>query len=107
MLDRLRKRLESSLLGVGSLFARVEPSPTAWTAVGLVVSGFAAFAYSTSGYVGEALGGVLVLVAGWFDIVDGAVARVTGRASRRGAIIDSTLHRVAEVDLFVGIIIGG
>jgi archaetidylinositol phosphate synthase len=75
--------------------------------VGLVVSLLAAGAYSTSGLAGEVLGGVLVLVAGWFDIVDGAVARVTGRTSNRGAFLDSTLDRVAEVALFAGILAGG
>ena len=107
MLDRLRSRLQSSLASVGRQFARVEGSPTAWTMVGLAVSLAAAAAYSTSGYGGQALGGALVLVAGWFDIVDGAVARVTGRTSKRGAFLDSTLDRVAEVALFGGVLLGG
>jgi len=106
VLDRLRARLETNLQSVGNWFARLEGSPTAWTMVGLVISGIASAAYSTSGYAGEAIGGVLVLVAGWFDIVDGAVARVTGRASKRGAFLDSTLDRVAEVAVFGGIMLG-
>ncbi|MDG6985981.1 MAG: CDP-alcohol phosphatidyltransferase family protein [Nitrososphaerota archaeon] len=107
MLDRLRSRLGSSLSSVGLLFARLELSPTAWTVVGLVVSLLSAWSYSTGGYGGELLGGVLILVAGWFDIVDGAVARVTGKVSARGAFLDSTLDRVAEVGLFLGILVGG
>lgn len=107
MLDRLRSRLQSYFVAVGGAFAKVEASPTAWTIVGLAVSFLAAASYSASGYLGEALGGALVLVAGGFDIVDGAVARVTGRASSRGAFLDSTLDRVAEVALFSGILIGG
>ena len=107
MLDRLRARLESSLQSVGKLFARLEPSPTAWTLVGLLVSALAAAAYSTSGYRGEGVGGALVLLAGGFDIVDGAVARVTGKTSKQGAFLDSTLDRVAEVAVFAGILVGG
>jgi len=107
VLDRLRARLESSLIPVGKVFARIEESPTAWTTVGVVVSLSAAISYATSGILGEVVGGVLVLVAGWFDIVDGAVARVTGRTSKRGAFLDSTLDRVAEVALFAGILVGG
>ncbi len=107
MLDRLRARLESNLASVGKWFARLAPSPTSWTFVGLVVSVLAAYSYSTSGLTGGILGGILVLVAGWFDIVDGAVARVTGRASKRGAFLDSTLDRVAEVALFSGVLLGG
>lgn len=107
MLDRLRGRLQSYLTGMGKVFAAVGLSPTAWTGVGLVVSVFAAAAYATSGLFGEVLGGVLILVAGWFDIVDGAVARVTGKTSSRGAFLDSTFDRVAEVALFLGILLGG
>lgn len=106
MLDRLRARLETNLQSVGRWFARLESSPTAWTMVGLLMSVMAGAAYSTSGFRGEVVGGVLVLVAGWFDIVDGAVARVTGRKSRRGAFLDSTLDRVAEVAIFAGILLG-
>ena len=107
MLDRLRSRLDSYLGGVGTWFSRLEPSPTAWTLIGLLVSIFAAISYYASGLRGQFLGGVLVLVAGWFDIVDGAVARVTGRSSSRGAFLDSTLDRVAELALFSGILLGG
>lgn len=107
MLDRLRTRLRSFLDSVGSLFARTGLSPTAYTLIGVGVSFMAGAAYSTSGYSGELAGGVLVLVAGWFDIVDGAVAKVTGKASKTGAFLDSTLDRVAEVALFGGILLGG
>ncbi len=107
MLDRLRSRLEGSLGAVGRWFAHIESSPTAWTVVGLLASLLAAWAYSTSGSSGQLLGGVLVLVAGWFDIVDGAVAKATGRISKRGAFLDSTLDRVAEVAVFAGLLLGG
>jgi archaetidylinositol phosphate synthase len=107
VLDRLRSRLDSYFGTVGSWFSKIEPSPLTWTLVGLTVSLLAALSYWTSGLWGQILGGVLVLVAGWFDIVDGAVARVTGRTSRRGAFLDSTLDRLAEVVLFSGILLGG
>jgi archaetidylinositol phosphate synthase len=106
VLDRLRGRLERSLTGVGLAFSKFGPSPTTWTLVGIAVSILAAYSYSASNLRGEVVGGVLVLVAGFFDIVDGAVARVTGRSSRRGAFLDSTLDRVAEVALFTGILLG-
>lgn len=106
MLDRLRTRLDRYLIAVGTEFSKVGLSPTAWTLVGLAVSTLAAFSYSASSYRGEAVGGILVLVAGWFDIVDGAVARATGNTSRRGAFVDSTLDRVAEVAIFTGIFLG-
>ncbi len=48
-------------------------------------------------------GGVLVLIAGMFDMIDGAVARKTGRVTRFGAVYDSTIDRYSEVAVFFGI----
>ncbi len=107
VLDRLRGRLEPYLEALGRWFSGLEMSPTAWTAVGLIVSVLSGLAYSTPYYEGELLGGVLVLVAGWFDVVDGAVARATGRTSKRGAFLDSTLDRLAEVVVYLGLLVGG
>jgi archaetidylinositol phosphate synthase len=107
VLDRFRGKLQAYLRLIGRRFSRVEESPTAWTIVGLVFSVLSGVAYSHAGYDGQLAGGVLILAAGWFDIVDGAVARVTGRVSKRGAFLDSTLDRVAEVVIFLGILAGG
>ena len=106
MLDRFRGRLEAYLGLVGKLFSRVEASPTTWTIVGLALSILSGAAYSHAGYDGQLAGGVLILAVGWFDIVDGAVARLTERVSKRGAFLDSTLDRVAEVAIYLGILAG-
>jgi archaetidylinositol phosphate synthase len=106
VLDRLRARLDRFLTALGMRFSKAGLSPTAWTMVGLAVSILAAYSYSASNYRGEVVGGFLVLISGFFDIVDGAVARVTGKTSMRGAFVDSTLDRVAEVVIFTGILIG-
>ncbi len=50
-----------------------------------------------------AIGGVLVLVSGLFDTIDGAVARKTGRVTRFGAVYDSTMDRYSEVTVFFGL----
>src|SRR4029450_8051766 len=46
------------------------------------------------------LAGLLLIPAGLFDILDGAVARLRGEESRWGAFLDSVLDRVADVVLF-------
>jgi len=49
-------------------------------------------------------GGIGVLVAGLMDTFDGALARHTGRVSRFGAVLDSTLDRFSEGVVLLGII---
>jgi CDP-diacylglycerol--glycerol-3-phosphate 3-phosphatidyltransferase len=48
-------------------------------------------------------GGILVLVSGYFDILDGALARRTNQATRFGAVLDSTLDRFSEAVVLLGI----
>ena len=46
------------------------------------------------------LPGLLLIPAGIFDVLDGAVARLRGEESRLGAFLDSVLDRIADVVLF-------
>jgi CDP-diacylglycerol--glycerol-3-phosphate 3-phosphatidyltransferase len=48
--------------------------------------------------------GVVVLVAGFFDMLDGALARVTERITRFGAILDSTLDRLSEAVVLLSLL---
>ena len=48
--------------------------------------------------------GFLVLIAGYFDILDGALARRTDQTSRFGAILDSTVDRLSEAVVLLGIL---
>ncbi len=100
---------------LGSGFASTGLSANFWTGVGLALALAAGVAYSstplTDGAIGKyyaaVIGGVLLLVSGFFDIIDGAVARVTKQASKKGAFFDSTFDKVAEVVIFLGIAAGG
>jgi archaetidylinositol phosphate synthase len=107
MLDRVRVKLGSYFVSLGRAFGRAVPSPTFWTGVGLAFAVLAGVSYWSSGLMGEVVAGVLILVSGFFDVVDGAVARATGRVSKRGAFLDSTLDRVAEVAIYAGLLAGG
>jgi archaetidylinositol phosphate synthase len=86
--------------------ARIMPSPTSWTATGLFFSLLAAYFFSVGHPVYSIIAGLMVLVSGFFDIVDGAVARATNRVSTRGAFLDSTMDRVGETSIYLGILLG-
>ena len=49
--------------------------------------------------------GVVVLLAGFFDILDGALARRTNQTTRFGALLDSTLDRLSEAVLLLSILV--
>lgn len=50
------------------------------------------------------LAGFLILLGGFFDILDGVVARQSGLGSKFGAFYDSTLDRISEIVVFMGIL---
>lgn len=50
------------------------------------------------------LAGLLVLVGGLFDVFDGQVARRSGRVTKFGTFYDSTLDRISEVVVYLGIL---
>ncbi len=103
MLDRLRGSLSKVLGSMGLTASKVLPSPTAWTLIGLLFS-VLAFIYYSGGQPFAA--GLMVILSGFFDVLDGAVARATGKTSPRGAFLDSTLDRVSELLIYLGILLG-
>lgn len=52
-----------------------------------------------------AAAGGMMIVAGFFDIVDGPVARKQGRVSRFGGFLDSILDRYSDLMLFLGLMV--
>ncbi len=76
MLNNLRDTLRPALEKMGKGFASTGLSPNFWTAVGLVFALAAAVAYGLGIEYGLIIGGVLLLVSGFFDMVDGQVALV-------------------------------
>lgn len=112
LLNRLRDSLQPLMGRLGTSFASTGLSANFWTMVGLSFSVLAAAAYSSaslglSWYLAAVLGGVLLLISGFFDMIDGSVARATGKTSRKGAFLDSTFDKIAESLIFVGLAAGG
>ena len=75
-------------------------SPDALTVVGTLVAGSAGLAFAEGELV---LGGVLLLAGGFFDLVDGVVARHFGTATEFGGFLDSCLDRVVDIVVVLGL----
>jgi len=83
------------------LLARTPVTPNTITWFGFLLAVSAA-ALIVRGHLVAA--GFVVLVAGFLDIVDGALARHTSQLTRFGAVLDSTLDRLSEAMLLLGIL---
>ena len=107
MLNNLRDSLRPYLQNIGRVFASTGVSPNVWTVVGLVLAFGASLIYGINFEYSLILGGIILLVSGFFDIVDGQVARYTNKISKTGGFLDSVFDKIAEVAIFFGILIGG
>jgi archaetidylinositol phosphate synthase len=108
MLNNFRESLKPHLEKLGNGFASTGLSPNFWTGVGLVFAFLAAIAYGLNEQMQFAaiIGGILLLVSGFFDVVDGQVARATKKTSKKGGFLDSVFDKIAEVAIFLGILVG-
>jgi len=77
-------------------------SPNAVSLVSLVASLAACILYARGTFF---WGGIVLLLSGFLDTVDGTIARITKRSTRFGALLDSTLDRYADFFVFVGLLI--
>lgn len=85
------------------LFHRAKPlDPNTLTVVGALVSLVAAWALATGEFLAA---GFLIMLGGFFDLVDGVVARHYGTSTSFGAFLDSTLDRFVDMALFLGVIL--
>lgn len=113
LLNRLRSQIQPLLLSIGKEFSKINPSPDFWTGLSLITSIIAAASYGSASvldhqysYYFSLGGGIFLLISGFFDLVDGSVARLTKKTSKRGAFLDSTYDKLSESVVYIGIAVG-
>lgn len=99
---RARTTTDKLLAPVGAGLHRLGITPNAITVAGTVGSVASALAFFGTGTFFWGVVAVTVFVL--FDLLDGAVARAGQGGSRFGAVLDSTLDRVADAGIFAGLI---
>lgn len=98
--DKNRERYLRIIQPVGNLLARLSVHPNILSLAGLILSMVAGVLYSTGAFFWA---GWIVVLAGTCDVLDGQIARQTGKRSQFGAFFDSTLDRFGEVFIFLGL----
>ncbi|MGZ5398484.1 MAG: phosphatidylinositol phosphate synthase [Nocardioides sp.] len=104
MLDRFKAFWQGVMLApFVNLFLRLGISPDAVTLVGTLGLAGAALVFFPQGLLWQ---GVLVITAFVFsDLIDGQMARQSGRTSKFGAFWDSTLDRLGDAAIFGGLLL--
>ncbi|MEX1169967.1 MAG: CDP-alcohol phosphatidyltransferase family protein [Chloroflexota bacterium] len=96
---RIKNAFEPIALGLG----RLGLTPDGLTVIGFAITVAGAVLVSQQQWLA---GGVVILLGGVFDMLDGTLARATGRVSNFGAFMDSVFDRAGEVAVYIGIVAG-
>ena len=99
---RVQQAARLPLEPLAGLLLRMGLSPNAMTMMGMVLSLGAGLALIRGRLVGA---GLLLLAGGLCDVLDGSMARRGGKASLGGAFLDSTLDRISEIAVFIGLLV--
>lgn len=89
-------------LPVARLIARTPITPDTLTVTGFILNLVVATLLATGHLLA---GGLLLFVSGALDLLDGALARVSQRVTRFGALLDSTLDRFSEAAILLGLLL--
>jgi len=98
--DWARTQARVLLMPIARVMGRLGIHPNTITILGLLLQAGVGVVFGL-GYI--TLGGWLLLVVAPVDALDGALARVLGKQSRFGAFLDSTLDRLSDAALILGL----
>jgi CDP-diacylglycerol--glycerol-3-phosphate 3-phosphatidyltransferase len=99
---KLGDRFDPFLYRTSQLIRKMGLKPNTLTFIGLGLNGLASWALAE----GEWLQGAsLIVLAGFFDILDGALARNCNEASSFGSFLDSVIDRYSDLSLLIGLLI--
>lgn len=115
MLNRFREKLIPITTLIGNNFGSLGLSPTFWSMIGFAFAILSSIFFGLSNFFNQQgiefpsqiFASILLLISGFFDIVDGSVARVMKKSTTKGAFLDSNFDKVSEALIFIGIAIGG
>lgn len=102
MLNAKKDALTNWVKPIAALFYKVNPNTVTYLSLFFSIGAGLGFA---SGRL--IFAGLLLLVSGFFDILDGAVARENNRVTSFGGVLDSVSDRYAESAVYLGIMWGG
>jgi len=115
LLNRFRDKLVPITTLIGNKFGSLGLSPTFWSAIAFALAILSSIFFGISDFLdakgimlpSQIIASIMLLISGFFDVVDGSVARVLNRSTPKGAFLDSNFDKISEALIFIGIAIGG
>ena len=107
VLDTQRDKVDFALTPVAKKLIKVNPNHISWAALILALAAGVILYYSYSVHWLLPLGAVIVLLSGYLDALDGKVAKLAGKASRKGDYLDHVFDRYADVLMIGGVAVSG
>ena len=104
VLDAYRHVADAVLNPLARRLSGVSPNTLTWAA--FVCAGVAGLAFLFRGVGPLVIAGLFVFLNALLDALDGKVAKLTGKASRRGDFLDHVLDRYADVLMLGGLALG-
>ena len=104
MADPLGKYIRIIAKYPGSILAKTKVTPDQVTIIGLLANCVVAY-FIARGSLSFFVMGILMWVAGFFDALDGSVARLTGKVTKFGSFFDSVLDRYSDSVIYLGILV--
>ena len=107
VLDTQRDKVDFALTPVAKKLIRVNPNYISWVALILALVAGIVLYFSFSYLWLLLLGAIIVIMSGYLDALDGKVAKLAGKASRRGDYLDHVFDRYADVLMIGGVAVSG
>jgi archaetidylinositol phosphate synthase len=104
MISKKKGKLAGLFRPFAKLLDRMHLSPNAVTVIGFLLS---LLIVPFTLLLDYALAGIMIIAAGFFDALDGALARLTDRVTPRGGFLDSVLDRYSDAIIVLAIICAG
>jgi archaetidylinositol phosphate synthase len=108
MLTRLKEKVQSAIKTQAKAADKIGLTPNIISAIGILLALLSALAYANGRQsTTMAVAVVLLLLSGYCDVLDGALARLCQKTTPFGGFLDSLLDRYADSAVYFGIIFGG
>ncbi len=100
MISENREKFRGISIKVGLLFGKLPLNPNQWTISAFIPAVLCFYFLTKSDFL---LATVFFALTAFVDLIDGAVARVQGKTTKKGAYLDTIVDRYVELIIFTGL----